>query len=182
VAAALGVPVSAPVFIPFGGAFILQKRASSAWGQALIGIGGPIGGTIAALCCLALYYATGHLIFVGLAYVGAFINLFNLTPFAPLDGGWITGAISPRLWLVGAVVLGVMFLTGHLRNPFLLLLLLISIPRFWHAIRTGQASADGTVVSVPQRVIMGISYVSLCGFLAWMMSFTHAITDAARLR
>src|SRR5207253_8577684 len=51
----MGVPVSAPLFIPGMGALILQKRwARSAWDEALIGIGGPVAGTAAGLACWAL--------------------------------------------------------------------------------------------------------------------------------
>ena len=44
-------------------------------------------------------------LFLGLAYIGFMINLFNLMPLFPLDGGWITGAVSPYLWLIGIIVL-----------------------------------------------------------------------------
>ncbi len=101
-AMAYGVPVSAPVFIPGFGALILQKRgAKSAWIEAIIGIGGPIGGTISALACWAIYATTNNPLFLGLAYVAFFMNLFNMTPMFPLDGGWIVGAISPYLWAAG---------------------------------------------------------------------------------
>jgi Zn-dependent protease len=173
----LGVPVSAPVFIPGFGAFILQKRsAKSAWDEALIGIGGPVGGTLAGLVCLAIFWLTGHRFFLVLAYVTFLINLFNLTPIFPLDGGWITGAVSPRLWLIGVVMLGAMLLTGFLRNPFILILLVISLPRILRGLRHGDALPPGTAPATPrQRLLMGIAYVALCGLLAWLMAVTHPI-------
>ncbi|HLB77598.1 MAG TPA: site-2 protease family protein, partial [Candidatus Dormibacteraeota bacterium] len=85
----MGVPVTAPIFIPGFGALILQKRqARSAWDEALIGIGGPIAGTLAGLICLFLYHQTGSRLLLGLAGIGFFINLLNLAPIFPLDGGW----------------------------------------------------------------------------------------------
>ena len=172
----LGIPVSAPLFIPFMGAFILQKRAGkSAWEEALIGIGGPVAGTLAGFVFLALYLATGLGIYQGLAYSTFFVNLFNLAPLFPLDGGWITGAVSPRLWLIGLVLMGGLFAIGWLRNPLLLILFLLSIPRIWHGLKTGKSSTGDLEPATPrQRVIMGVSYMGLCLVLLWMMSHIHA--------
>ena len=66
---------------------------------------------------------------LGLAYVAFFLNLFNLTPIFPLDGGWIVGAISPRLWLVGIVLMFALYAFGIVHNPLILILLLLSLPR-----------------------------------------------------
>jgi Zn-dependent protease len=172
----MGVPVSAPIFIPGFGALILQKRAArSVWDEALIGIGGPVGGTLAALLCLAAYGVTGSPLMLALAYAGAMINLFNLIPIMPLDGGWITGAVSPRLWLIGLLGMVALFLAGWIRNPLILLLLLLSLPRLWHGLRHGKiASEDGTEVTPHQRLTMGCAYIALCGLLLWLMGRTHA--------
>jgi Zn-dependent protease len=178
----LGIPVSAPLFIPFMGALILQKRAGkSAWEEALIGIGGPIAGTLAGLVFLALHLFTGWGIFLGLAYTTFFINLFNMAPLFPLDGGWIVGAVSPRLWLIGLLLIGGLFLAGWIRNPLLLLLLLLSAPRIWHGLKTGEASTGDVAPATPrQRTIMGVSYVALCALLLWLVGHTHATEPIAR--
>jgi len=170
-----GLPVSAPIFIPGMGALILQKEAAkSAWDEALIGIGGPVAGTLAGLVCWLLYGLTGSGLMLGLAYTGFLINLFNLLPVTPLDGGWITGAVSPRLWAVGFAGILAMFLLGWIRNPLILILLLISLPRLWHGVRTGDVTPKGGTPATPgQRVRMGLAYVALSGFLAWLMAATH---------
>jgi len=170
----LGIPVSAPVFIPFVGAFILTKGVESPWKGALIGIGGPIGGALAAVFCLGMYFATGSILMLRLAGVGALLNLFNLLPFGMLDGGRITGAISPRIWLVGALVLGAAVLTGWLRNPLLIFVLLLSLPALWHGLRHGDLTPPGVEPATKQqKIVMGLSYVTLAAFLAWLMAFTH---------
>jgi Zn-dependent protease len=173
----MGVPVSAPIFIPGFGALILQKRAArSAWDEALIGIGGPVGGTIAGLVCWLAYLVTGHELMLGLAFTTFLLNLFNLIPVMPLDGGWITGAVSPRIWLLGAVGMAVLFALGFIRNPFILLLLLLSLPRLWHGLRTGDVTPEGGSPTTPrQRLVMGSAYVSLCALLAWLMANTHVV-------
>jgi Zn-dependent protease len=179
----LGIPVSAPLFIPGFGAFILQKeRAKSAWEEALIGIGGPVGGTLAGLFCLGLYQLTGSSLMLALAYTGFVINLFNMAPIFPLDGGWITGAVSPRLWLLGIVGLIGMYAGGLLHNPLILLLIILSIPRLWHGLTTGDVTPrDGVPTTPQQRLTMGLSYVALCGLLAWLAAQSYVPPGAARI-
>jgi Zn-dependent protease len=172
----MGVPVTAPIFIPMFGALILQKRsARSAWDEALIGIGGPVAGTLAGLFCLFVAELTHSPLMLALAYTGFFINLFNLAPIFPLDGGWITGAISPRIWLLGIVGMLALYVTGIVHNPLLILLVLISAPRLWHGLKTGDVTPEGGVPTTPQqRARMGLAYVSLCALLVWLMAHTHA--------
>ena len=99
-----GLPVSAPMFIPFLGALITMKRnPKDVATEAYIGIGGPLLGTIGALACYALGMLTDQPIWYALAYTGYFLNLINLLPIHPLDGGRIVGAVSRWLWLVGVV-------------------------------------------------------------------------------
>jgi Zn-dependent protease len=171
----MGVPVTAPIFIPMFGALILQKRAArSAWDEALIGIGGPVAGTLAGIFCLFYAHQTGSRLMLALADITFFLNLFNLAPVFPLDGGWITGAISPRLWLLGIVGMVLAFATGLLHNWFVILLVLISFPRVWHGLKTGDVTpSGGDPVTPAQRLTMGVSYVGLCGLLLWLMTLTH---------
>jgi len=170
-----GLPISAPIFIPFMGALILMKaEAKSAWNQAVMGIGGPIGGSIGALVCWWIYGTTQNELFLGLAYIGFMMNLFNLMPVVPLDGGWITGAVSPYLWLIGFTVLLGGFVMGYFHNPMIIVLLLVSLPRLWQGIRHGVAHSPGVEPATPnQRIKMGLAYVALAGALAWAMGETH---------
>lgn len=172
-----GVPVSAPLFIPGFGALILQKRAAgSTWDEALIGIGGPVGGTLAGLTCLGVYAATGSQLFQALAYTAFFINLFNLLPVFPLDGGWISAAISPRMWIIGVVALIAGYAGGWIRNPFIFLLVLLSLPRLWKGMTTGSATPQGQQPVTPkQRLQMGLAYFGLAALLFWLMAETHVV-------
>jgi Zn-dependent protease len=171
----MGVPVTAPIFIPGFGALILQKRrARSAWDEALIGIGGPVAGTLAGLFCLLIYQRTGSRLMLALADTSFFINLFNLAPIFPLDGGWITGAISPRIWLIGIVGMIGAFVTGFVQNPMILILVIISFPRLWCGLKTGDVTPKGgTPITPQQRITMGLSYVALSGVLLGLMTQTH---------
>ena len=105
----IGLKVGVPVFIPFMGAVIALKEAPrNAWIEAQVGIGGPLLGSLGALGCDLIFMATGNPLYRALAYTGFFLNLFNLAPIGFLDGGRIVTALSPWLWLVGAVVMVVM--------------------------------------------------------------------------
>lgn len=170
-----GVPVTAPLFLPGFGALILQKRsAKSAYAEALIGIGGPLFGTFAALVCWGLFAVTGNGLFLALAFTGFLINLFNMAPVYPLDGGWIMASISPYILIGGYALVFLGAITGFLNNPLIYLLIIISIPRVWSMVRRGHADpAEGIPTTKQQRLGMGIAYVSLTAFLAWGMAHTH---------
>src|SRR5438046_10394723 len=90
VAMKFGLAVSAPMFIPFMGAFIALKDAPrNAWMEACVGIGGPILGSLAATACHALGLTLNYPLLIALAWTAYFLNLFNLTPVGILDGGRI---------------------------------------------------------------------------------------------
>ncbi len=110
-----GIPAGAPVFIPFFGAVIAMKgMPKNAWVEAVVGIGGPALGTVGAAVVLAAAYATQSDLLFALASVGFMINLFNMLPVSPLDGGRIAGLFGRWMWVVGYVILGVLILrTWH---------------------------------------------------------------------
>ncbi len=100
----IGLPVSAPAFIPFLGALIMMKKQpQDAQTEAYVAFGGPLLGSFGALLCLLLGYMTGYKPLYVIAWIGFFLNLINLLPIHPLDGGRIVTAISRWLWLVGLI-------------------------------------------------------------------------------
>ncbi|MEF3303165.1 site-2 protease family protein [Paenibacillus sp. GYB003] len=110
-----GIPVTAPFFIPFLGALIMLKRnPRDAATEAFIAMGGPLLGTIGALVSLLIGLATGHSLFYAVAYVGFTLNLINLLPIHPLDGGRIASSVTRWLWVAGAV--GGLFAVVFLRS------------------------------------------------------------------
>jgi Zn-dependent protease len=99
-----GLPVSAPLFIPFLGAMIaMKKNPQDAKTEAYIAMGGPVLGTLGAMGVFAAAYYMDSPLLYSLAYVGFFLNLINLLPIHPLDGGRIATAVSRWLWLVGLI-------------------------------------------------------------------------------
>ena len=80
--------VAAPMFVPGLGAMIrLQQQVVNPFEDAEIGLAGPIYGLGAAVVTALIWQATQQPIFAAIAGVGAWINLFNLTPLGTLDGG-----------------------------------------------------------------------------------------------
>jgi Zn-dependent protease len=99
-----GLPVTLPVFIPFLGAFIaMKKNPRDAVTEAYIAFGGPIVGTVGALICFLLGSVTESSTLLIIAYLGFYINVINLLPIHPLDGGRIATAVTRWLWLVGLI-------------------------------------------------------------------------------
>jgi Zn-dependent protease len=173
-----GLPVSAPMFIPFLGALItLKQMPQDAWREARIGIAGPLLGSAgAAVIYLAgLAYDSQHL--KALAFLGFFINLFNLLPVSPLDGGRIVAAIHPALWLFG--VLGLLALVILRPNPILILILLVAANETWHRWKMRRLPEVQAYYKVEphRRLLMGLLYFGLAAALVLGMAATHVPRD-----
>src|SRR5262245_115722 len=169
-----GLPVSVPVFIPFMGALISMKRLPrDAWREARLAIAGPLLGSAGAL---ALYligtaYDSPHL--KALAFLGFLLNLFNLLPVVPLDGGRITAALHPALWLLGLAALLAVVL--YQPNPILSLVLVFAgseLLRRWRA-RHLPEMRRYYAVRPHQRLIIGALYFGLAAALVLGMHAAH---------
>lgn len=129
-----GLNVGVPMFIPFVGAWIaLKEQPLDAETEAYIGIAGPMLGSAAAFVCYLLGRDSGSGLLLALAYAGFVLNLFNLVPITPLDGGRIVSVVSPRIWLLGIPILVGLFF--WIQSPLLLLIAIVAIPQAWSALR-----------------------------------------------
>lgn len=165
-----GLNVGVPTFIPFVGAWInLREQPRDVETEAYVAFAGPFVGTLAALACYFYGRHGGGGLFLALAYAGFFLNLFNLIPVSPLDGGRITAILSPRIWLVGAPILVAFFVWQP--SPLLILLALLAAPQIYKAWR-GDHLEPGMAgyyqVSKSQRIQYGLCYLGLMVFLALM--------------
>jgi Zn-dependent protease len=160
-----GVPASLPYFIPGMGALISMKgRPASVLEEAYIALAGPLVGTLGALACYAYGAATGAPFWIAAAYTGFFINLFNLFPVVPLDGGRVVGAISPRVWIFGLIAMIVAAIAFHWWNPLMIILVVMSVPQAIAAWR-GQLDPAYHTLTMPQRGGVALAYFGLAGFL-----------------
>jgi Zn-dependent protease len=99
-----GLPASAPIFIPLLGALInLKRNPRDAETEAYIAMGGPLLGTAGALVVFFIGWQLDSPLWIHIAWIGFFLNLINLLPIHPLDGGRIAVAVTRLLWLVGLV-------------------------------------------------------------------------------
>ena len=169
-----GLPVSVPVFIPFIGALITMKQMPhNAWREARLALAGPLLGSAAALALYILGAAYDSQQLKALAFLGFLINLFNLLPVIPLDGGRITAALHPALWFLGFLAL--LALVIYQPNPVLILILLLAGSELWRRWRMRRLPQIREYYRVRphQRLIVAIIYFGLAAALVLGMHATH---------
>ncbi|HEX4125262.1 MAG TPA: site-2 protease family protein, partial [Tepidisphaeraceae bacterium] len=134
---------SPPIFIPFMGALInLRESPPNALVESIIGIGGPVLGTVGAIACLCLAITmrnpVTHDLLLNVAEWGFFLNLFNLIPVPPLDGGRVTAAVSPWIWMLGIIGMGglIVYFWMHGGTPWLMIIIFFyALPRIKETLR-----------------------------------------------
>jgi Zn-dependent protease len=130
----LGIPASWPYFIPFFGAVIAVYRfprgvEQEAWSA----LGGPVLGSIGALACLGIWALTAEPLFLWGFAVGLLLNLFNLIPMSPLDGGRIMAAVSRKIWLVALLAVTAIGFWKH--DPYFFVLTVFGLEEVSQHIR-----------------------------------------------
>jgi Zn-dependent protease len=169
-----GVPASAPLFIPFLGAVVgMKQMPQDAWREARVALAGPILGSLGAAAVWGVGEAIDSDLLVALAFTGFFLNLFNLLPIVPLDGGRAMAAVHPALWAVGLA--GLVALAFWHPNPILIIILVLGgleLWRRWQARNTPAAAAYYRVTPW-QRLAAGGTYIALAALLAVAMTATH---------
>ncbi len=169
-----GIKASAPMFIPFMGAVISAKSmGDDAAAEARVGLAGPILGSIATLVPLGIWLATGSDFWRALAFIGFFLNLFNLVPVLPLDGGRAMAALSPWVWLVGFA--GLVAMAFVFPSPILLIILLLGGMETWRRWKTRNTPEGRAYHRIPTRtrVLVAATYLALIAALALGTSVTH---------
>ena len=177
-----GLDVGLPTFIPFVGAWVqLKDLPHNAETEAYVGLGGPLLGTVGTIVVYFLARESNTPWLLAVAYSGFFLNLFNLIPISPFDGGRITAVLSPRIWLLGVPILIGLFFWRP--SPMLILMALLAAPQAWKAITYKRDSAEAQTyyaVSTAHKVEYGLIYLGLAGFLAVMTHDVHQLLEAAR--
>jgi Zn-dependent protease len=176
-----GIPASAPMFIPFLGAVITSRSlGDNALAEARVGLAGPILGSIGAAVVALVGVLTNSNLLEALAYTGFFLNLFNLLPVVPLDGGRAMAAMAPSLWLVG--FLGMLGLGFALGNPILFVFAAIGGFESWRRWKLIKQRSLVTAayyrVSPRARLAVGCVYVGLIftlGLAMWATYVPHSV-------
>jgi len=170
-----GVPASAPMFIPFMGAVVFAAMDKDATAEARVGLAGPVLGTLGALALLPIAINTGDDFWYALIFTGLFLNLFNLLPVVPLDGGRAMAALSPKMWALGLV--GLVGLTLVFPNPIMFIILLLGgyeTYRRWKERKTATPEVMAYYKVKPvHRAAVAAVYLALIVVCAVGMELTH---------
>ncbi|HEU4977649.1 MAG TPA: site-2 protease family protein [Solirubrobacteraceae bacterium] len=177
-----GIPASAPLFIPFLGAVVGAKSlGNDAVAEARVGLAGPVLGTIGAAACIPLYHLTGNDLFRALAFTGFFLNLFNLLPVVPLDGGRAMAAMAPWMWFAG--FLGIVALAIARPNPIILVIALFAGMELWRRWQARRRGDEATLAyyRVPRKARFAVAgvYLGLIVVLVLGMDATHLVRTFA---
>jgi len=171
-----GVKASAPLFIPFMGAVVWAKSlGGNALAEARVGLAGPVLGSIGAAACLVVAAVGGHDFWTALAFTGFFLNLFNLLPVVPLDGGRAMAAMAPWMWFLGLA--GIVALAIAFPNPIVLIIAVVGgleVFGRWKRLRGGDAVTRKYYAVRPRdRVLVALVYLGLIAALVVGMDATH---------
>jgi Zn-dependent protease len=183
-----GIPVGAITFVPFLGAAVTMRRMpQNAQDEAEVGIAGPIAGTMAAGVCLLIAELSPHpmSIWAPLAYFGFFLNLFNLIPIVPFDGGRVLAAIDRRIWLLGFIGLLAFqiwqWVQGNF-SPWLLIFIVMAATQLWSRGFAPMTPEEKAYYNVPvgTRISLSLLYFGLIAALVLGMSIAHSMMPVAR--
>src|SRR5438552_1197884 len=170
-----GLEVGLPTFIPFVGAWInLKDQPIDAETEAYIAYAGPFIGTLGAFAAYFIGRDQESELWMAVAYSGFIINLFNLIPLSPLDGGRITQVLSPRIWLIGVPMLVALFF--YMPSPLLILIAIVAAPNVIAAWRYDPNSAEARAyrdVPLATKAEYTIMYLGLAAVLALMAHNVH---------
>jgi Zn-dependent protease len=177
-----GIKASAPMFVPWLGAVVMMKAMpDDALAEARVGLAGPVLGSLGAAACLGLAEAVNSDLLRALAYVGFFLNLINLVPMVPFDGGRAMAAMAPAMWFLGLGAMLVLLLA--VGNPFLLVFILLGGMETWRRWKLrGTRSLEQAAyyrVSRRNRLLVGAVYLGLIAALVLGMHESHILTTAS---
>ncbi|SFI35680.1 Zn-dependent protease (includes SpoIVFB) [Collimonas sp. OK307] len=171
-----GLAVGAPTFIPFVGAWIqLKEMPHDAETEAYVGLAGPLVGTAGALAC---YFASrwyNSELLLALSYAGFFLNLFNMIPMSPFDGGRITAVLSPRIWFAGVPVMIALFV--YRPTPLLIVMVILALPQLKRAWQYDPSTLENQRyygIEPAVKLTYAFYYLALLIFLVLM---THGVRD-----
>lgn len=153
----LGIPFSAPMFVPGLGAFVRSGAyPTTPREDAQVGLAGPLWGLGAAAVALALGYALAAPYWLAIAHVAGLLNLFNLLPVWQLDGsrGFHPLSRHERLW--AAASLGGAWVLTH--DGLLFVVALVAFGRALFDARAG--AGDRRTLAEFVLIVAGLALVT----------------------
>lgn len=169
---AYGLAARLPVFVPFFGAYTAGAIAPDLEADAYIALAGPLTGLALATGCYLIGETTGDRFWLACADVCAFLNLFNMLPVLPFDGGRIIGAVWPPLWIAGVAVFIGVAVWLHVPIVLVAILALLGIPAMFSAFR-GTPDPRAAAMTNGARGRVGFWYVAVCVALIAVLGQAH---------
>ena len=170
-----GLNVGAPTFIPFLGAWIeLKDQPLDVRTEAYIAFAGPLVGTVGAVAFYLWGRWTDNALLLAIAYAGLFLNLFNLIPISPFDGGRITAILSPRVWLLGAPLMLALML--YRPSPILFIVAILAFPQLMKAWNYDPKAPENVAyygVPLQAKLEYGGLYLALTAYLCILTYEVH---------
>jgi Zn-dependent protease len=167
-AKALGMPVTAPLFIPFvGAAIVMKQNPRDAISEAIMAYAGPLAGCVGSWVCLWIAQQTNLQWLTVTAAFSFGLNLFNLIPVPPLDGGRVCAAVSRWFWLLGLLLLGGAVVYFHAWSMLFIavLILFMAYQRIRDDLRYRDMMGQYYQISLPMRALVAAFYLGLIGVL-----------------
>ena len=168
------------MFIPGLGAFVeMEKMPADQATDAWVALAGPLVGGVAAA---GFYYwgvMTQNLLLMAAGSVGLFLNLIQLIPAKPLDGGFVINAINKWLMIPG---IGIIFAYAFFFHSFLFGIVgVIAFFNVLHQFKNpNEPPSRGGQIQVPatmqQKVTIAIAYFGLAGMLGYLYWLSHEET------
>ncbi len=175
---AYGLPVRLPAFVPLLGAFTAGAVPDDLEQDAYIALAGPLTGLGLAAICYGIGYATQDRFWFACADLSAFLNLFNMIPVPPFDGGRIIGALWPPLWIIGFALFVAFAVLWHIPILFVVIIAALGLPAMIAAWK-GHVDPRAERMTFSARVRVSIWYLATVFGLFLVMAQSHAVASNA---
>lgn len=176
-----GLPARLPVMVPFLGAYTVGGVPDNLEHDAYIALAGPLTGLGISASCYVYGLTIHDPFWLMAANVGAFINLFNMIPALPFDGGRIAGAISPALWVIGFALFVGFSIWLHVPIFFMLLFGLLALPSAIAGFR-GYVDPRFATMTPAAKLRVGTWYLATMFGLFYLMTISHVSVPQHVLR
>jgi len=173
---AYGLPVRLPSFVPLLGAFTAGAPPEDLEQDAYIALAGPLTGLGLAAACYGAGAATHERFWYACADLSAFLNLFNMIPMPPFDGGRIVAALWPPLWFLGFALFAVVAVFAHLPLLFVVIIGVLGLPAMLSAWR-GHVDPRAANMTFGARVRVSVWYLATLLGLFVVVAQSHAIAS-----
>lgn len=169
---AYGLPARLPQFVPLLGAFTAGTPPEDLEQDAYIALAGPLVGLGLAAICYAVGETTHDRFWYACADLSAFLNLFNMIPMPPFDGGRIIGALWPPLWIIGFAVFVAFAVLMHVPILFVVIIGLLGLPAMLAAWK-GHVDPRALRMTLAARIRVSVWYLATLLGLFFVMSQSH---------